>query len=148
MPKPLLLQPLVRVFERDPQIASWAARAKQESALTAAVRHLLPRPLAGRVRVAGAHEAVLELAVAAGAVAAVVRQRTPLLIAALRHEGWDFNEIRIRVQVGGSLQPNQKIVSRQLDANATAALSTLESRLPDGPLRHSIARWRLRARKA
>jgi len=141
-PKPL---PLSRVFETDPRIAAWATRLKEEAALTAIVRRQLPRALAERVRVAGVRENVLELAVAAGAVAATVRQRSPDLAAALRREGWDFTEIRIRVQVRGDAVPEQKNVPRQMDTRSNA-LFDLAGTLPEGPLRAALDRWSRRAR--
>jgi Dna[CI] antecedent, DciA len=146
MPKLPPLSPIARIFERDPQIAAWSARLKQEAALTAAIRRQLPRPLAERVRVAGAQEPVLELAVGAGAVAAVVRQRAPSMTLALQREGWNFTEIRVRVQVTNIAQDREKIVSRQLDAKAAATLGDLEAGLSDGPLKISLARWTRRAR--
>ena len=146
MPKLPPLSPIARIFERDPQIASWSARLKQEAALTAAIRQQLPRPLAERVRVAGAQEPVLELAVGAGAVAAVVRQRAPSMTMALQREGWNFTEIRVRVQVTNFARNREKIVSRQLDVKAIAILGDLEAGLSDGPLKISLARWTRRAR--
>jgi Dna[CI] antecedent, DciA len=145
MPKPPL-QPIARVFERDPKIASWAARVKQEEALTALIRRHLPRPLAGRVRVAGTRDRVLELAVEAGAVATVVRQRVPDLTIALRREGLDFTQIRIRVQVRGAAGRDEKRLPRQLDTEAAAALFDLAARLPEGPLKASLSRWSRRTR--
>ena len=145
-PPPLPLQPIARVFERDPRFSSWAARVKQEEALTAVIRRHLPRPLAGRVRVAGSRDRVLELAVEAGAVATVVRQRVPDLTAAMRREGFDFTEIRIRVQVRTSAPPAEKREPRQLDTQAAGALLDLAGRLPAGPLKASLARWSRRAR--
>ena len=143
-PKPLTA-PLARVFAADSRIAAWTARLKEEAALTALVRRQLPRPLADRVRVTGIRDGTLELATSAGAVAAVVRQRTPDLIAALRREGCDFTEIRVRVQVGGSAAPGQKPLSRQMDARAYAVFD-LASRLPEGPLKLALDRWSRRAR--
>jgi hypothetical protein len=102
--------------------------------------------LAERVRVAGAQEPVLELAVGAGAVAAVVRQRAPSMTLALQREGWNFTEIRVRVQVTNIAQDREKIVSRQLDAKAAATLGDFEAGLSDGPLKISLARWTRRAR--
>jgi hypothetical protein len=146
MPKLPPLSPIARIFERDPQIASWSARLKQEAALTTAIRRQLPRPLAERVRVAGAQEPVLELVVGAGAVAAVVRQRAPSMTLALQREGWNFTEIRVRVQVTNIAQDREKIISRQLDAKAAATLGDFEAGLSDGPLKISLARWTRRAR--
>jgi hypothetical protein len=145
MPKPTL-QPIARVFESDPLLASWAERIRREHALTASIRRQLPRALAEHVRVAGTANRLLELAVTTGAVAAVVRQRTPALVAALRREGYDFTEIRLRVQVRGAAAPEQKPLSRQIDAKAAAALFALAERLPGGPLRTALGRWSRRAR--
>ena len=144
-PKPLATAPLARVFAADTRIAAWAARLKEETALTVLVRRELPRPLADRVRVTGIRGGTLELATSAGAVAAAVRQRTPDLIVALRREGCDFTEIRVRVQVAGAGAPPQKPLSRQLDTRSSAMFD-LAARLPDGPLRQALDRWSRRAR--
>ena len=133
------------MFEADPRIAAWTARFQEEAALTAVIRSHLPRPLAERVRVAGTRDGVLELTAAAGAVAAVVRQRTPELATALRREGWDFTEIRIRVQVTAGAAYTPKPLSRQLDTRASA-LFDLGDRLGEGPLKAALARWARRAR--
>ena len=105
----------------------------------------MPRPLAGRVRVAGARDGVLELAVATGAAATVIRQRTPDMTMALRREGWDFTEIRIRVQVGAAERSSEKRLSNQLDGNTAAPLWALADALPDGALREALRRWKRRA---
>ena len=118
---------------------------QEEAALTALVRRRLPRPLADRVRVTGIRDGTLELATSGGAIAAAVRQRTPDLIEALRREGCDFTEIRIRVQVAGSAGTEQKTVARQLDARA-ASMFELAGRLADGPLKDALDRWSRRAR--
>ena len=146
MPKPPPLSPIADIFERDSQIASWTARLKQEQALTAVIRREVPRPLAERVRVAGVRGTVLELAVSAGAVATVIRQRTPNMTMALRREGWDFTEIRIRVQVGADARSAEKPALRQMDTRGAAALFDLAATLPDGPLKLALARWERRAR--
>ncbi len=146
MPKPPPFSPIARIFERDPQTASWTARFTQEAELTAVVRRQLPRALAERVRVAGVRDGVLELAVAAGAVATVVRQRTPDMTMALRREGWDFTEIRLRVQAKPAEREPSKSLPRQLDTAAASPLFELTDRLTDGPLRASLLRWKRRAR--
>ena len=99
MAKPDSLRPLARVLANDATIASWHARMQAESLLTAAVRRHLPRALADRVRVADTASGMLTLAVSAGAIAAVIRQRAPAILADLAREGSHFTEIRVRVQV-------------------------------------------------
>jgi hypothetical protein len=138
--KPNLLRPLSRILAADTQIGAWHERMQRESRLTAAVRRLLPRALADRVRVAEAEPPVLKLAVPAGAVAAVVRQRSPDLLAGLRREGWDFTQFEVRVQVGTGVPSYMKVDKNQLNRVNPAPLRQLASRLPPGPLRDAVQR--------
>ena len=138
--------PLTQVLERDATLADWSKRHRLEARLTAAVRACLPRPVAPQVRVAAAETHCLELAAGAGAIAAIVRQRVPDLLSALRREGWDFTEIRVRVQVNRTAEPPVKSTENQRDASGARPLFDLADRLPDGALRQSLARWSRRAR--
>jgi len=141
MAKPNPLQPLARILATDAQIAAWHDRMQREFRLTTAVRRLLPRALADRVRVADAAEQALTLAVAAGAVAAVVRQRTPDLLAGLRREGWDFTELRVRVQVRSEPPLPAKILRNPRSKVELTAFKQLAATLPEGPLRAAIERF-------
>jgi glucan biosynthesis protein len=133
-------QPLSRILAADPTVAGWQARRRREEALAGIVRRHLPRPLADRVRVVDAEGGELELAVDAGAIAAVVRQRTPDLLAALLREHWQFTGIRVRVQVRVDPVPRQKIDVNQPDRDSLRPLADLARRLPPGPLKASLAR--------
>lgn len=113
---------------------------ERESRLTAAVRRLLPRALADRVRVAEAEPPTLTLAVPAGAVAAVVRQRSPDLLAGLRREGWDFTQFVVRVQVGTGVLSHTKDNKKQVRRVNPAPLRQLAEDLPAGPLRDAVQR--------
>jgi len=140
MSKPNPLQPLFRVLAADPRLAAWDARRRHEQALTLMIRRSLPRPIAEQVAVCAAVSETLELATASGAVAAVVRQRSPDLIAALQREGWEFTVIRVRVQPQRDGVAPKKQLPNQWDSNATRVLSRLEAGLPSGPLKASLAR--------
>ena len=113
---------------------------QRESRLTTAVRRLLPRALADRVRVAEATPQALALAVAAGAVAAVVRQRTPDILAGLRREGWDFTELRVRVQVRREPPLPPRTSPKQRAKVELTSFKQLAATLPEGPLRAAIER--------
>jgi hypothetical protein len=143
VPRPLRL---AQVFERDAALAGWSQRHREEARLTAAVRAQLPRPLAPQVRVAASDSKSIELAAGAGAVAAILRQRAPDLLAALRREGWDFTELRVRVQVRGLVVSPVKTSENQRDATGARPLFELSERLSDGPLRAALTRWSRRAR--
>jgi hypothetical protein len=140
MAKPQPTRPLARVLSDDAQISAWYDRMSQEMRLTAAVRRLLPRALADRVRVAEAAPEALTLAVAAGAVAAVVRQRSPDILAGLRREGLDFTELRVRVQVKVAAQPQHKPVNNQKNRVDSIHLRQLAATLPPGPLKAAVER--------
>ncbi len=140
MAKPNPAKPLSRILADDAQIATWRARAEQEARLTTAVRRHLPRALADRVRVAEAVPGALTLAAAAGAVAAVVRQRSPDLLAGLRREGFDFTELRVRVQVRNEPAGPDKSHVNQSGKVVSAPLRRLARDLPDGPLRAAVER--------
>jgi hypothetical protein len=140
MAKPQPTRPLARVLSDDAQISAWYDRMSQEMRLTAAVRRLLPRALADRVRVAEAAPEALTLAVAAGAVAAVVRQRSPDILAGLRREGLDFTELRVRVQVKVEAPPPHKPFKNQKNRVDSAHLRQLAATLPPGPLKAAVER--------
>jgi hypothetical protein len=138
--------PLARILADDPTLAGWVERQRTCETLAARVRPELPRALARLVRVTGYADGRLELAAHAGAVAAAVRQRGPAILATLRREGWDFTEIRVRVQVGGAALEPGKSAGNQRDMTGAQALFGLAARLPAGPLQAALARWSRRAR--
>ena len=134
------MQSLSRVLATDTQIAAWYQRSEREARVTAAVRQCLPRAFADRVRAAETATTTLVLVVSAGAISAVVRQRTPDLLASLRQGGWDFTELRVRVQVGVGPLELAKSNRIQRDKVDKVALGKLAQALPSGPLRTSIER--------
>ena len=138
-------QPLCRILDADPMVAGWAARRRREEAIAGLVRSHLPRPLADRVRVADAEGRELQLAVEAGAIAAIVRQRTPDLVAVLQRNGWEFTGIRVRVQVRLAPPIRHKVDMNQPDKESLRPLAGLARNLPAGPLKTALARFLRRA---
>jgi hypothetical protein len=137
---PHLPLPLSRVIAADARLSGWDARRRHEGALTRVLGNVLPRPLASQVWVSAASGDILELATPTGAVAAVVRQRAPQLVAALAREGWEFTGLRVRVQPRGAPVGHQKPVPHQWDNNAKRALTPLAAGLPPGPLKLALQR--------
>ena len=138
-------QPLQRILAADAAIAAWDARRRREEALTAIVRRHLPRPLAQRIRAVQSTGRELALDAEAGAIAAVVRQRAPDLLAALQRDGYEFTGIRVRVQVRGMPEVSRKSVAKQIDRAALRPLAGLARDLPSGPLKSALARFLRRA---
>ncbi len=133
-------QPLARILAADATIAAWHLRARAEAELTAAVRRHLPRALAERVRVSEIADKVLTLATSTGAVAAVVRQRLPMILGEFAREGRNFTEIRVRVQVRADPPESVKSLKIQRERVDPAPLRRLADSLPDGPLKTSVQR--------
>jgi hypothetical protein len=138
-------QSLQRIISADVTLAAWQARHQQENKLIGVIRRHLPRPLADRVRVADAQTSELQLSVEAGAIAAVLRQRTPELLGQLLREGWKFNAIRIRVQVRETPRPEKKFPLYHIDKSSLRPLAGLARELPDGPLKVALTRFLRRA---
>jgi hypothetical protein len=138
-------QPLQRILRSDATLGGWAARRDREEALAGIVRRHLPRPLGLRIRVAEERNGQLELAADAGAVAAIVRQRSAELLTALKREGWEFTGIRVRVQVRVDPLPRPKILPNPIDRPLLQPLAQLARTLPASPLKTSLERFLRRA---
>jgi hypothetical protein len=140
MSKPASPQPLGRILAADATIAAWHLRARAEAELPAAVRRHLPRPIADRVRVAEIANNTLTLATSTGTVAAVVRQRLPMILGELAREGCNFTEIRVRVQVRVDPPGPEKPLKIQRESVDAAPLRRLADSLADGPLKTALQR--------
>ena len=138
-------QSLQRIVAADAVLAAWDARRRREAAVAEAIRGHLPRSLADRVRVANAESSELQLQVGAGAVAAILRQQLPALLAALGREGWKFSAISVRVQVRATPPPPKKPPPHQVDRSVLRPLAELAGDLPPGPLKQALGRLLRRA---
>lgn len=133
-------QPLSRIVAADPTLADWERRRVQDEKLLRVLRSALPRALAAHVAIADATAQELVIAGPSGAVAAVVRQRVPILLAHLAREGWEFTGIKVVVQPRNERARETKNVTLQMDSAAIPALAALRDRLEEGPLKASLAR--------
>jgi hypothetical protein len=139
------MMPFKQVLTADTTLAEWEARRSREHALTIVVRRHLPRPLAPRVHVVDARSVELQLAADAGAVAAMLRQRSADLLAALRRQGWEFTGIRVRIQVRADPGPPSKVAVNQPDRSSLQSMAALARTLPRGPLKVALERFLRRA---
>jgi hypothetical protein len=134
-------QPLARVLADDPLLAAWDRRRRDEAKVTKAVRGSLPHPMAPHVTAWLAEPGRLDLVATTGAVAAALRQRLPIVGSALEREGWNFRELRVRVQPVSAQGESTKPVPRQWDSTHFPALAGLAAGLPDGPLKIAVTGW-------
>ena len=139
------MKPFKQILTGDATLAEWETRRSREHTLTVVVRRHLPRPLAPRIHVVDARSGELELAADAGAVAAMLRQRSIDLLAALRRQGWEFTGIRVRVQVRTDADPMPKAAVNRPGRASLQSMAALARRLPRGPLKSSLERFLRRA---
>ena len=144
MPRPTLT-PLHRIVDADAQLKSWNERRLREEALLRSVRRALPRPVAERIHLADGQGERLELATSAGAIASVVRQHGPDILAALRRDGWQFSGLAVRVQPPSMPLSLHKNLPRQWDSANRRPLDGLCATLSPGPLKAALQRF-LRSR--
>ncbi|MCL2308943.1 MAG: DUF721 domain-containing protein [Proteobacteria bacterium] len=131
--------PLAHVIETEPHLAAWLRRHRLEAALTHIVRTHLPRLAAGQVRVTDVRGGQLELTVPSGALATVIRQQIPELLAALASHSREFNGIRVRVQPLAASMIAPAPTPRR-PPPAAAPLQALTKKLSDGPLKMAVSR--------
>lgn len=134
-------RPIARVLADDPLVGAWARRRLDETRVTKSVRAGLPPPLAVHVAAWLPSPFRLELTAPTGTVAAALRMRLPAVRAILEREGWDFRDIRVRVQPSAPAPGQSNIIVRQWDRTQEPALRQLEASLPEGPLRAAVSGW-------
>lgn len=134
----------------DQHSASVLTTARTMLSIEEAMHQVLPEPLAQACRVARIDRQRMTLAVPSAAYASRLRQLAPRIIQLLSQNGWNINEIGVRVQAGllqlGTKRPHSK-EAQPLDDDALRAFETLRDNLRPGPLAHAISKMLDRHRR-
>jgi hypothetical protein len=134
------LRPLQQILSADAALARWAERRQRERTLLQLVQRELPQALAAHVGAARAEAQELVLVASGGAAAALLRQRSPALVEALKRSGWQFSGIRVGVQARSASRPQTKSSPKQLDAISAARLTVAARKLSDPLLSEALLR--------
>jgi hypothetical protein len=134
------MRKLQHILSGETEFGDLLARRSRELALEKRVHAELPSALAACVGVADARSEELVLLVSGGAAGALLRQRSPQLLAALAREGWKFTGIRVRVQVRSAAQRKRNPDSKQIDNASVQRLEMLAAQLGDAPLAQALRR--------
>jgi len=120
------------------------ATARAHLQIQRAVAAVLPPALGAVCVVAKLENQRLQLAVPSAAHAAKLRQLGPRIAQALGAQGWNLNEIAVKVQAGmpkpGAKSPRPPKEAEPLGATALDAFETLREKLQPGPLADAVAR--------
>ncbi|AOU91535.1 Zn-ribbon-containing RNA-binding protein [Achromobacter ruhlandii] len=105
---------------------------------------ILPAPLGSVCQVGKLENQRLQLVVPSAAHAAKMRQLAPRIAQALADQGWNLNEIAVKVQAGlpkpGARKPLPPKEAQPLGDAALGAFETLHDNLRPGPLADAVAR--------
>jgi hypothetical protein len=122
-------------LRRNDRMASLLPAATRMASLQKDVKVILPPMYAG-CDVMSLQEGVLTLAVPSSAVAAKLKQQAPKLQATLQKKGWQIDSVKIKIQVGRALPPQQEMLkpsSLELPPTAVQAFEELGDALPESP---------------
>lgn len=128
----------------DTRGAGVLATARVHLQIQQAVAAVLPPALGAVCVVAKLESQRLLLAVPGPAHAAKLRQMAPRIAQALSAQGWNLNEINVRIQAGMP-RPGQRAArppkeAVPLDTTALQAFQDLQDKLRPGPLADAVAR--------
>ncbi|MVW80807.1 DciA family protein [Bordetella sp. 02P26C-1] len=128
----------------DARGAGVLATARRHLQIQQAIGAILPPTLGVVCVVAKLEPPRLQLAVPSAAHAAKLRQLAPRIVQALNTQGWNLNEITVRVQAGmprpGSKAPRPPKEAQPLGPTALGAFETLQESLRPGPLADAVAK--------
>jgi len=134
------MRPLQQILLADTVLARWTGRLQREHALLQLVQRELPQALAAHVGAASAEAQELTLGATSGAAAALLRQRSPALLEALKRSGWQFSGIRVCVQARSAGDRTKKVPGKQIDAVSAARLKAHARKIPDPALAEALLR--------
>jgi hypothetical protein len=134
------------ILDDSPDLTSLAVVARRTAALQRVYSQTIPAELGQASRIGWARAGVLFVAAANGAVAAKLRQLAPRILDRFSREGFEFNSMRVEVQVGWASDPSPDICAKPLSAKALEAIRATGSELPDSPLKAAMMRLGRRRR--
>lgn len=129
--------------DSNPTGAEVLATARMLLGIEQSARQVLPPAIASHCQVAKLESNAVLLAVPSAAYAARLRQLAPRIVERLNKDGWNLNEINVKIQA--NLPTKQTILQRPkesvpLDGHALEAFEGLRNNLPSGPLADAVAR--------
>ncbi len=131
---------VAEILGDSPDLMTLAAVARRTAGLQRVYLQAVPAELSKASRVGGARAGVLLIAAGNGATAAKLRQLAPRILDRFRQQGFEFNAMRVEVQVGMSLRDPQKFGAKPLSEKALASIRAAARELPESPLKSALVR--------
>ena len=129
-------------LSEDTQSSSVLDTARQYLAAERIIADVLTGTLGRDCKVAHIERQHLTLAVPSPAHAAKLRQLAPTVLQALNQNGWNLNEVGVRVQASLQQSVTEKAPRgiKPIDANAIEAFKALQQNLAPGTLADAVAK--------
>ena len=129
-----------RIVTDDPALAALWDRTRPLRELQKVYAANVPPHLCAASRVGSITGDELKLFADSGAAATRLRLMAPGLLAEFRSKGWQFNAIRVSVQVRPRAEAPPAPPRKSMDDNGRSALLRLADELPESPLQEALRR--------
>jgi hypothetical protein len=128
------------ILDSANELGSIAVASRRVAQMQRVYLEVVPRDLSNSSRIGWARGAVLTVCADNGAVAAKLRQLGPRILKQLRQSGFEFNSMRIDVQVAQNAYSTPYSPHKPLSKNALSAIENTLDRINDSPLKTALAR--------
>jgi hypothetical protein len=122
------------------ELSTLAAVSRRIAQLQRVYQEAVAPELAKSSRVGWARGGVLSVVAANSVVAAKLRQLSPRVLNRLRQSGFEFNSMRIEVQVDRVAAPLPRGEVKQLSQLALSAIDEALREAPESPLKEALQR--------
>ncbi|MCC7083105.1 MAG: DUF721 domain-containing protein [Burkholderiales bacterium] len=129
---------LSEILGADDALGTLAAAARRVQQLQRIYLDTVPAALSRTSRVGWARGGVVSVIAGNGAVAAKLRQMAPRILDGFRQHGFEFNSMRIEVQVDGATVPVRGSSASGLSPIALNAVEEALRTVPESPLRAAL----------
>lgn len=129
-----------RIVTDDPTLAALWDRTRPLRELQKLFATCVPAYLRSASRVGSVTGDELKLFADSGAAATKLRLLAPELLAEFRSKGWQFNAIRVAVQVRTAPSIGSASMKNSVDARGREALERCAEAIPESPLRAALRR--------
>jgi len=131
---------IAQILDSAPGLQDLAEVSRYIERLQRVYREAVPAELCKSSRISWARAGVVSVTAGNGAVAAKLRQLAPRGLNQLRQRGFEFNSMRIEVQVAPASLSRPARSPKRLSANAISAIEAALAKTPESPLKAALKR--------
>jgi hypothetical protein len=137
---------IAQILDSAPGLQDLAEASRRIEQLQCVYLEAIPAELSRASRIGWARAGVISVTAGNGAAAAKVRQLAPRVLEHLRRRGFEFNSMRIEVQVSQNPPHSPRREPKPLSDQALATIDAVLTDLPESPLKDALRRLGRRRR--